>query len=80
MSAKFKLDGPGSSIGNLTLSYTPYWGPGFREDRRERLDGNDRGRLIETELKGWYLRHQRRYRIRRSAGAAEADRPAPFRP
>ncbi len=54
MSGKFKLDGPGSSIGNLTLSYTPYWNPGFRQDRRSRLDGNDRGRITATELKGWY--------------------------
>ena len=22
---KFRLDGPGSSVGNLTLGYTPYW-------------------------------------------------------
>ena len=53
-SAKFKLDGPGSSIANLTLSYTPYWGPGFREDRRERLDEDNRDRVIETELAGWF--------------------------
>jgi outer membrane receptor for ferrienterochelin and colicins len=54
MSGKFKLDGPGSSIGNLTLSYTPYWNPGFREDRRIRLDGDHRGRVTATELDGWY--------------------------
>ena len=24
---KFKLDGPGSSVGNLSLGYTPYWAP-----------------------------------------------------
>jgi len=54
MSGKFKLDGPGSSIGNLTLSYTPYWGPGFRQDRRIRLDGDNRGRVTRTELEGWY--------------------------
>ena len=54
LSGKFKLDGPGSSIGNLTLSVTPYWAPGFTEDRRTRLDGNDRSRVTETELDGWY--------------------------
>ena len=54
MSGKFKLDGPGSSIGNLTLSYTPYWIPGFREDRRIRLDGDHRARVTGTELDGWY--------------------------
>ena len=46
---KFELDGPGSSVGNLTLGYTPYWNPdlqsrpahlasrrstGARDDRR----------------------------------------------
>ena len=25
--AKFGIDGPGSSVGNLTLGYTPYWNP-----------------------------------------------------
>lgn len=54
MSGKFKLDGPGSSVGNLALSYTPYWNPGYRDDRRTRLDGDDRRRVTETELKGWY--------------------------
>ena len=60
MSAKFKLDGPGSSIGNLTLSYTPYWGPGFREDRRVRLDGNDRGRRDRNRARRLVLQRQRR--------------------
>jgi hypothetical protein len=54
MSGKFKIDGPGSSVGNLALSYTPYWAPGTREDRRIRLDGDNRGRVTETELNGWY--------------------------
>ena len=54
MSGKLKVDGPGSSIGNLTLAYTPYWNPGFRRDRRLRLDGDNRRRVTETELDGWY--------------------------
>jgi hypothetical protein len=54
VSGKFKLDGPGSSIANLALSYTPYWNPGYRADRRLRLDGNDRDRVTETKLSGWY--------------------------
>ena len=54
MSGKFKLDGPGSSVGNLALSYTPYWNPGYRADRRIRLDGANRDRVTETKLNGWY--------------------------
>ena len=33
---KFGIDGPGSSIGNLLLSYTPYWAPVTIKDRRTR--------------------------------------------
>jgi hypothetical protein len=53
MSGKFKLDGPGSSVGNLMLGYTPYWSPGHLEDRRTRLDNDDRRRVTATKLKGW---------------------------
>ena len=38
---KLGIDGPGSSVGNLTLGYTPYWNPQFQTTRgcfrRERL-------------------------------------------
>ena len=51
---KFGLDGPGSSIGNLTLAYTPYWAPVHIQDHRERADGDDRSRLTEQDLDGWY--------------------------
>jgi hypothetical protein len=54
VSGKFKLDGPGSSVANLAVSYTPYWNPGYRADRRLRLDGNDRDRVTQTKLSGWY--------------------------
>ncbi|HET7817658.1 MAG TPA: TonB-dependent receptor plug domain-containing protein, partial [Sphingomicrobium sp.] len=53
-STKFALDGPGSSLGNLTLAYTPYWAPSFRQERRTRLDGDDRTRTIRQKLTGWY--------------------------
>ncbi|GAA4720138.1 TonB-dependent receptor [Sphingomonas lutea] len=52
--SKFGIDGPGSSVGNLSLAYTPYWNPSFREDRREPLAGDFRTRITENELKGWW--------------------------
>jgi hypothetical protein len=53
-STKFGLDGPGSSVGNLLLSYTPYWNPSRVRDHRDRLDGDDRSRVTKTKLSGWY--------------------------
>jgi hypothetical protein len=53
-STKFALDGPGSSIGNLLLAYTPYWNPGFSRFRRTRADGDDATRTTRTKLTGWY--------------------------
>ena len=54
MTGKFALDGPGSSVGNLTLAYTPYWNPVHIRDRRIRLDGDNRRRTNVGELDGWY--------------------------
>ncbi|MGZ2411563.1 TonB-dependent receptor-like protein [Sphingomonas sp. F9_3S_D5_B_2] len=51
---KFKLDGPGSSVGDLTLAYTPYWNPGYQADQRFLVSGETGGRTIKTTLKGWY--------------------------
>ena len=53
-STKFSYDAPGSSVGNLTLAYTPYWAPVYVEDVRTRVDGNDSTRITDTELTGWY--------------------------
>ena len=44
LQAKFGLDGPGSSIGNLTLGYTPYWNPRIVRDRRLFVTGEKRSR------------------------------------
>jgi hypothetical protein len=52
---KFALDGPGSSLANLTLTYGPYWGPVHIRDRRERLDGDHRRRTTRDELKGYTI-------------------------
>ena len=43
--AKFGLDGPGSSVGNLNLGYTPYWSPAFQRDTRLLTTGERRNRL-----------------------------------
>lgn len=51
---KLGLDGPGSSIGNLTLAYTPYWSPTHIGDRRDFVSGETRERTTDTELNGWY--------------------------
>jgi outer membrane receptor for ferrienterochelin and colicins len=55
LQAKFGLDGPGSSLGNLTLGYTPYWNPSRLRDRRLILaSGEERSRDIQTEIDGYY--------------------------
>ena len=51
---KLKLDGPGSSVGNLLLGYTPYWNPFDQRDRRFRTDGDDRARITQGKLAGYY--------------------------
>jgi outer membrane receptor for ferrienterochelin and colicins len=55
LTGKFALDGPGSSLGNLTLIYGPYWGPVHIRDRRERVDGDDRRRTTRDSLKGYTI-------------------------
>ncbi len=42
---KFGLDGPGTSVGNLNLGYTPYWSPVFQRDTRLLTTGERRNRL-----------------------------------
>lgn len=54
MQAKFGYDGPGSSVGNLTLGYTPYWNPTSQRDSRMLVTGERRSRDIQTELDGYY--------------------------
>ena len=45
---------PGTSVGNLTLAYTPYWAPVHIKDTRIRTDGEDSSRLTKQTLTGWY--------------------------
>jgi len=54
MQAKLGYDGPGSSVGHLTLGYTPYWNPSVQRDTRELVTGELRSRNIETKLDGYY--------------------------
>ncbi len=53
LSTKFGLDGPGSSVGNLTLAYTRYWRPADISDRRTPIDGDKLRRNTRQELDGW---------------------------
>ena len=55
LEAKFNLDGPGSSVGNLTLGYAPYWNPAVQKDERDLIDGVDRERSTETDLDGYII-------------------------
>ncbi len=50
---KFGIDGPGSSVGNLSLAYTPYWDQSVRNDRRFPVAGGNRTRVTESDLDGW---------------------------
>ena len=52
--SKFGIDGPGTSEGNLTLAYTPYWAPGHDRERRMPVGGVAFTRQTDTTLDGWY--------------------------
>jgi hypothetical protein len=55
MQLKLGLDGPGSSVGNLTLGYTPYWKPSIQRDHRViTATGEERSRDIRTKLDGYF--------------------------
>jgi hypothetical protein len=55
MEAKFTLHGPGSSIGNMTMAYNPYWSPTHIHDRRELVSGETRRRSTITKLDGYFV-------------------------
>jgi len=54
LQAKFGLDGPGSSVGNLTLGYTPYWNPQHTVDHRVEASGEERTRTIDDHVSGYF--------------------------
>jgi outer membrane receptor for ferrienterochelin and colicins len=51
--AKFGIDGPGSSVGNLVLGYAPYWSPSHLRDSRVEADGELRSRTDVQKSKGY---------------------------
>lgn len=51
--AKFTIDGPGSSVGNLTLGYAPYWNPQHLHDTRVEANGELRSRTDVVDYKGY---------------------------
>jgi hypothetical protein len=53
LQAKFGLDGPGSSVGNLTLGYTPNWNPADLRDRRVLATGEVRDRTNVQQANGY---------------------------
>jgi hypothetical protein len=50
---KLGLDGPGSSLGNLSLSYNPYWSPQFLGDTRVLATGELRSRTNRQTRPGY---------------------------
>jgi outer membrane receptor for ferrienterochelin and colicins len=55
MQAKFGIDGPGSSVGNLILGYAPYWSPSHLRDTRVEADGELRHRTDVQDSKGYVV-------------------------
>src|SRR6185437_12191949 len=53
--AKFGIDGPGSSIGNLILGYSPYWSPARTPDTRVEADGELRHRTDLQRATGYVV-------------------------
>ena len=66
--SKFAIDGPGSSLGNLTLGYTPYWAPSFAREVRRRVDGDIRTRTTEQTLDGYYIDFNADYSFKAGPG------------
>ena len=52
-SSRFVLDGPGSSVGNLNLSYMPYFYTYKENGFRDRPDGIDRFRSVRERMRGF---------------------------
>ena len=50
---RFGLDGPGSSTGNLSIAWKPYFYDFRNEERRERTDGDHRDRLNTQDQEGY---------------------------
>ena len=53
LTAQFKYDGPGSSLGNLTAAWGPYWYDFESDERRTRTDGDHSTRRTEQVQRGY---------------------------
>lgn len=53
VSGRFTLDGPGSSVGNLNLSYMPYFYTYKENGFRDRPEGTDRFRSVRERMYGF---------------------------
>jgi len=53
MQAKFGIDGPGSSTGDLLFGFAPYWNPVHLRDSRVEADGELRHRTDVQSANGW---------------------------
>ena len=53
LQAKFGINGPGSSVGNFTFGFTPYWNPQHLRDTRIEAGGETRSRTDVTSLNGY---------------------------
>lgn len=53
LEGKFTLHGPGTSIGNMTIGYNPYWSPTRIFDHRTFVTGEKRARSTITKLNGY---------------------------
>lgn len=51
---KFAIAGPGSSLANLSLGYTPYWSPQFLGDTRLLVSGERRSRVNRVRKAGYF--------------------------
>ena len=65
---KFSYDGPGSSLGNLTLAYTPYWAPVYQREVRVPVAGDPLTRTITQELDGYYVDFNADYSFKVGSG------------
>jgi hypothetical protein len=55
LKTKLGIDGPGSSLGNLTLNYNPYWSPQFLGDTRVLASGELRSRTNRQTRPGYNI-------------------------
>jgi hypothetical protein len=53
LTGRFGIDAWGSSKGNLSIAWKPYFSRFEGKERRERTDGNDRDRLTTQKQKGY---------------------------